>query len=163
MIHNRAGAAVVCVGNNINDFATSNIYYVLNTDETIANLQCDSTLHKRAGHYVGDYRRMCVRDGTTKALSAGDGAFDDISDFDGYSLSSNNLYYQYKLQVNVGYISYPNTSTFIFNSTDVATSTISNIKRVAVKAISQIDNQPINNLYAYPTNIGTPRAYIKNQ
>lgn len=139
--------------NNVDDFATSGIYYVLNTDEDSGGLVCENNKN-RSGHYAGQNRRMCEASYASSIQLDGEavGFYDDIDDFH----QTSGTVSDFVINSNIEYIAYQSGSV-VANLAPSATT--SNIKLVTVTVLK--DGKTVTEYKYYATNIGLPRPYIK--
>jgi len=139
---------------NVDDLATSDLYYVLETLEspnlTGMELSCNA-FSQRPGHYsVG---------GQASALLGQDsGDFDDIDDFDKQVDTNPN---GYRVDVNVSYTDYIGGNNFLFHpNIDGASAGTTNLKRIDVFVTSDLGVVDLRYSY-YAANIGRPKPFIK--
>lgn len=139
--------------NNVDDFATSAIYYVENTLEDSGGLICENN-KSRNGHYAGQNRRMCEASYASAIQLDGEavGFYDDIDDFD----QTSDTVSEFVINSKVEYIAYQSGSVV---ANLALSATTSNIKLVTVTVLK--DGNTITEYKYYATNIGLPKPYIK--
>lgn len=135
--------------NNIKDFETSNIYYILDTDENNFDCNIDGF---RVGQYEGQYKRMCYPNQIAGMIGKEGSEFNDIDDFDGLNEVVSNFEYRYKIDYVPTQFNDGNYTPTLASSPNTT-----NTKRIKI----EIKNGPT--FYVYAFNIGVSRPYVKDQ